>query len=159
MSKSPAIAEDLVQDVFLKIWLHRNRLTDVESFNAYLYTTLRNRCYTVLKRMATEPSGSQALEELATIEAEGFENANTEKEYLGLVDKAIDLLPLQQAKVYRLIKIQGLQREEAAKELNLSPQTVKAHLAQASKTIRAYCMTWLEFYIVVALTESFTFFS
>ena len=61
-------------------------------------------------------------------------------------DQAVDRLPSQQKKVYHLIKEHGMKREEAAVELNLSPETVKRHLSEAMQFIRVYCLSHLGVY-------------
>jgi RNA polymerase sigma-70 factor (ECF subfamily) len=63
-----------------------------------------------------------------------------EKEYNSLLQNAIDRLPSQQRQVYYLIKDQGLKRIEVAHQLQIQPETVKFHLTQAMKNIRAFCM-------------------
>ncbi len=66
-----------------------------------------------------------------------------DKEFTSLLQKAIDRLPHQQKQVYKLMKEEDLKRGEVAKLLHVQPETVKFHLAQAMKNIRAYCMLHL----------------
>jgi RNA polymerase sigma factor (sigma-70 family) len=65
------------------------------------------------------------------------------KEMISLLQKAIDRLPHQQKQVYQLIKEGDLKRGEVAELLQIKPETVKFHLAQAMKNIRTYCMLHL----------------
>ena len=140
LTESSAVAEEIVQDVFLKIWLKRHFLNEVTHFKAYLFTIARNYVFTALKRIARR----EAIEKNATGGAPLFyfdtEHRVLNKEYTRILQTAIDRLPLQQRQVYNLVKNEGYKREEAAAALQLSPETVKTHLAQAMRNIRAYCL-------------------
>jgi RNA polymerase sigma-70 factor (ECF subfamily) len=72
-------------------------------------------------------------------------------EYTRILQAAIDRLPEQQRQVYNLIKKEGLKREEAAAALQLSPETVKSHLAQAMRSVRVYCLSHLEISIALII--------
>jgi len=67
------------------------------------------------------------------------------------LQNAIDRLPNQQKQVYYLIKDQGLKRDEVAHKLHIQPETVKFHLAQAMKNIRAVCMLYLGITIIFTI--------
>jgi RNA polymerase sigma-70 factor (ECF subfamily) len=67
-----------------------------------------------------------------------------DKEYRSLLKKAIDRLPDQQKQVYHLIKERDMKREAVADILQIQPETVKFHLAQAMKNIRGFCMVHLK---------------
>jgi len=148
-------AEEIVQDVFLKIWLKREALVSIEYFRAYLFTATRHEIINALKRIArrrgitgdalpeSEPGGSDTDALLL------------DKEYQEVLRQAIERLPAQQREVYRLIKEQGLKREVVAEQLRLSPETVKVHLAKAMRSIRAFCISHLDLYIVLVLFDSF----
>lgn len=143
MTESADLAEDIVQDVFLQIWLKKDSLSEITHFKSYLYTATRNHVYNALKR--------KALQEIQDDPAghankEGSFFADTDllrKEYSLLLKQAIALLPPQQQKVYSLIKLENLKREEVAQILGLSPETVKLHLAKAQRTVRAYFISRL----------------
>ncbi|CAN5255425.1 RNA polymerase sigma-70 factor [soil metagenome] len=143
LTHSNIIAEEIVRDVFLKIWLKRNDLLQVRSFDAYLFVITRNKVYKVLKQMATNY-------QLVAIADEYVFPSNTDpsqqlldKEYTEILQTAIARLPMQQQKVYHLLKARGLKREEVARQLSIGPETVKFHLAQAMKNIRAFCLLHL----------------
>ncbi len=142
-AKSVELSEEIVQDVFLKIWLMRANLTDIQNFNAYLFVITRNHVYQVLKQTAQNykttltPVGDHLLADKNTADLV------LEKEYSLLLQKAIARLPNQQREVYTLIRDHGLKRNEVAFQLNLQPETVKFHLAQAMKNIRSFCMLHL----------------
>ena len=144
---STTIAEEIVQDVFLKIWLRRARLIEVQNFNAYLFVVTRNHVYKALKQIAKNYELTAFTEKDLLAGDNDSAGLVMEKEYNSLLRKAIDRLPNQQKKVYQYIKEKGLKREEAAGLLHLSPETVKYHLAEAMKNIRTFCMLHLDIFI------------
>jgi RNA polymerase sigma-70 factor (family 1) len=144
LTESSVVAEEIVQDVFLKIWLKRDTLPGIDHFKAYLFTMARNFVFTALKRIARKEAIESNTMQGAPLFYNDTENQLLNKEYTRILEEAIDRLPMQQKQVYNLIKIEGYKREAAATALQLSPETVKTHLAQAMRTIRAYCLAHLD---------------
>ncbi len=143
LTRSDIIAEEIVQDVFLKIWQKRADLKNIENFNAYLFIVTRNDAYKVLKDIARNHNFVILSEEDQALVINDTSDLLMGKEYSLLLQNAIDRLPNQQKQVYSLIKDQGFKREEVARKLQIQPETVKFHLAQAMKNIRAFCMLHL----------------
>jgi RNA polymerase sigma-70 factor (ECF subfamily) len=71
------------------------------------------------------------------------------KEYSSVLHEAVTRLPRKQKEVYSLIKEHGLKRDEAAYILNLKPETIKSHLAEAMKNIRSYCTLNLDMMLLI----------
>lgn len=135
ISSSQQVAEDIVQDTFLKIWLHRDQLPQVEQFNAYIFRVARNTVLSSLRRKALETViVEQKLEPVP-----GAPDAH-EQLHIKLVkevlQQAVNALPEQQQKVYRLRREGGLSIKEVARLLGISEITVKRHLTLATKTLR-----------------------
>lgn len=144
LTESPAMAEEAVQEIFMKLWIKRKDLPAIEHFSAWLYTVARNYMFTLFKRKAVS-----VCRQIRDIDPAVFFTHDTEervllKETETIIKKALHTLPPQQIKVYHLIKEKGYKKEEAAAFLNLSPETVKAHLAKAMKNIRAYCLAHMD---------------
>jgi RNA polymerase sigma-70 factor (ECF subfamily) len=147
--KSVELAEEIVQDVFLKIWLRREGLTDIQNFKAYLFVITRNHVYKVLKQIAQDYKTTLSAVEDHLLADNDAVDLVMEKEYSLLLQRAIARLPNQQREVYTLIRDHGLKRNEVACQLNLQPETVKFHLAQAMKNIRSFCMLHLNSFIII----------
>lgn len=145
VTASEAMAEEVLLDVFLKVWLKREQLPQIEHFTAWLFTVTRNHIFNLLKQAALQmhPAPLAEQEDYALTYSDNPAAILQEKEYRKVLQQAVDRLPPQQKKVYRLIKEHGLKREEAAVELNLSPETVKRHLSDAMQFIRMYCVSHL----------------
>ena len=144
LTESPAMAEEAVQEIFIKLWVKRRDIPAVEHFSAWFYTVARNYMFTLFKRKAVS-----ACRQISDIDPACFFTHDTEervllKETETIIKKALHALPPQQNMVYHLIKEKGYKKEEAAAFLNLSPETVKVHLAKAMKNIRAYCLAHMD---------------
>ncbi|GGC22491.1 DNA-directed RNA polymerase sigma-70 factor [Parapedobacter defluvii] len=153
ITHSEELAEEIVQDVFLKIWLDRERLNTVDHFPAYLNRIVRNHCFNVLRKLASETK--HMAEHLV-----GFEEADHStvenldyKDVKRILDEAVESLPAQQKRVYQLCHQEGLKYEEAAERLNLSPQTVHAYMKEALRKIRAhfknYAVSYVAFFMAL----------
>jgi len=147
LTHSVSLTEEIVQDVFLKIWQKRTDLMEIHNFSAYLFIVTRNNVYKVLKQVARNYKIILLTDEDQVLANDDTAGLVMEKEYKLLLQTAIDRLPCQQKQVYQLMKDQGLKREEVAKLLHIQPETVKFHLAQAMKNIRAFCMPHLSLFI------------
>ncbi|MGV3556548.1 RNA polymerase sigma factor [Larkinella arboricola] len=138
LTESTFIAEEVVQDIFLKLWLKRDALSMIKDFESYLFIMARNQVFSALKKSARQKQLADDLAlEIPTSENATY-NALFGQECEKIIGEAVDLLPPQQKQIYLLSKEQELKREEIAKLLQISPDTVKAHLSKAIKRIRAY---------------------
>ena len=147
LTHSNSVAEEIVQDVFLKLWLKRADLRDIQYLNSYVYIVTRNEVYRVLNQIARNYKTVLLTEDDQSLATNDSSDPLMEKEYHLLLQKAINQLPSQQQQVYRLMKDQGLKREEVAKLLEVQPGTVKFHLAQAMKNVRNFCILHLGLFI------------
>lgn len=139
MTRSAELAEDIVQEVFITLWKKREMVGLADNPEAYLFKILHNAIYTQFRKLALERQLKQTLAD-GNKEPEGspVEALLLEKENRAILETAIGQLPAQQQMVYRLAKQEGLSREEIAERLNISPNTVRNHLAAAVEYIRSY---------------------
>jgi RNA polymerase sigma-70 factor (ECF subfamily) len=149
LTRSATLSEEIVEDVFLKIWLKRNDLTEIQNFSAYLFVITRNRVYKTLKQIAKNYQTVILTEDDKISANENIEDYLLDKEYSSVLHEAVTRLPQKQKEVYSLIKEQGLKRDEAAYVLNLKPETIKSHLAEAMKNIRSYCTLYLDMMLLI----------
>jgi len=139
LSGSASLAEEIVQDVFLDLWLQRRTATTITYLSAYLNRMAGNKIYDALKQKHRQRDAQQTIdpEEDHHTPAVLLEN----KDYDAILARAIARLPEKQRLTYHLIKQQGLSRKAAATELGVSPETVKYNLEQSLRGIRAYCLS------------------
>lgn len=134
--KSREQAEEIVQNVFLKIWLKRERLTEIKNFGGYLRTVTNNLTLDALKKRAQEYKfKTEGLQQWADSD-NATEEAIILKDTAEYISLALDKLPKQQRLVYQMCYIDGLKQKEVAEKLGISPLTVKVHLREAIKGLR-----------------------
>ena len=136
MVKSRERAEEIVQDVFTRIWTRRASLMEVQHFTAYLFTIASNRTLDELRKIATESKHIKAiLQYMDDWQRNTIEEWMDEKETAAVLQSAINQLSPQRKQVYTLCRIEGKSYKEAAEILQISVKTVQAHLVESSKQI------------------------
>jgi len=138
LTESFSSTQEIVQDVFVKIWLKRATLTSIEHFDAYLFTAARNHVYNHLRSIARQRAQQAALEASLPPDsaAQAWEENEEEVALMDLLDEAIDHLPSQQKNVYILHRREHLSHAQIAERMHLSVETVKKHMSLALNTIR-----------------------
>ncbi|MBC8153930.1 MAG: RNA polymerase sigma-70 factor [Bacteroidetes bacterium] len=139
-------AEEIVQDVFLKIWQIRANLLAIKAFRAYLFTATRNQCLNYLQK-----TGRPFVVGLNYVSEDDLvsttENPQQELERMDMqqqIDTAINTLPPQCRLIFQLVKEQGLSYKEVATLLTISPRTVEAQIAIALRKLAAILHTLSE---------------
>lgn len=134
--KSQSIAEDVLQEVFLKLWMHKEKLSEIDNFSAYLTVILRNHIYNRFRKLANEELFIRKAA-ATPVEHHNYTLDNVLlNESRNLLTKAIEKLPPQQKKAFELSRIEGKKHEEIARLMNISKETVKKHVMEASRTLK-----------------------
>jgi RNA polymerase sigma-70 factor (family 1) len=136
LSGDSAQADELVQEVFLKVWLHRDKLPHILRFDNYLFTIARNQVFDMLKKLAKESEFRRQMAGLLNPNANSGEDRLVSRETELRLQRALDQLPPRQRLIFILSRHQGMKHEEIADQLQISRHTVKTHLVQALKTLR-----------------------
>jgi RNA polymerase sigma-70 factor (ECF subfamily) len=136
ITESKELTEEIVQDVFLKIWLNRSYMAELYSFEAYLQVVAKNHAFSCLKKIAREKRNSREWVNNVLQNATNVEKDTAVADIGNVIDKAVDLLPAQQKKVYILSRIEGLKQIEIAREMNISLETVKKHMVLALRFLK-----------------------
>jgi len=136
LTASPEIAEDIIQDTFLKLWKNRSSMKTIDHLGAYLYKTTRNFAINALKRMSKETIILSKLQSQQNRTNAKTDDTLVVKEVEQLLHQTIQNLPPQQKLIYTLSREQGLKHEDIAHQLHLSSSTVRNHMVQALRTIR-----------------------
>ena len=145
MTGSEHVAEEITQETFIKIWNQRESLEHVHNADAYFFTVVYRLVYKYYKKLAIDEKIEQAALS-APDSASVTEEMVITRESQRIISEAIDKVPPQQQLIYKLSKIEGLSREEIASRLNISPNTVRNHLAEAMKSLRIYLkdIAWVQ---------------
>ncbi|MFB2120942.1 RNA polymerase sigma factor [Parapedobacter sp. 2B3] len=138
MVKSAEVAEEILQEVFQRVWERRTRIDVDKSFKSFLFTIAKHLVcdffYQQTKRRDIEAY-------LVVTSSELYQHIDEElayKESESILSKAIDQLPLQRRKVYTLCKIEGKSYEEAGKILGISTSTISDHIVKATKSLKLH---------------------
>lgn len=139
------LAEEVVLDSFLKVWLKRNELPQLTNFGGWLYTLASRLAINALKDMSRhrEQQAEMPVNDLSGNLPSG-EALLVVKQYQEILRQAVQSLSGRQLEAWKLIREQGLKRNEAAALMQVSPETVKYHFELAMKNIRTFCLSRLE---------------
>ncbi|MCT4614426.1 MAG: RNA polymerase sigma-70 factor [Marinifilaceae bacterium] len=129
----PGIAEDIIQEVFIRIWEDKN-LKIRNSLRSYLFTMTRNRCLNYLRSMKIEDKDNVKLTEAQIVS--DTTDLNLDNNVYSEVKAAVSELPSQCKQIYELAIYDGLKYAEIAEELDISIDSVKVQIFRARKTLR-----------------------
>lgn len=129
-------AEEIVQEVFLKIWVKREQITDPGTFNAYIYTIAKNLIYNNLKRKVYSRRYYSYLKTSRSDHANLVEESFKFNELEETVQQIIMELPTKRKEIFLLSRNEGLSNKEIAQKLNISLRTVETHIHLALKHIK-----------------------
>jgi len=157
LTESIEVTEEIVQDVFIKIWLKKEKLLELDNFSYYLFILSKNQTLNHLRKKANDKV--RQLEWLKQFEEEVYipDDSSVIEEYRSLMDEAIEKLPPQQKKVYKLSREERLKHEEIAKMLDISPETVKKHIKLALRFIKNELSSQNDAMIVLVLSTPLIF--
>lgn len=130
------LADELVQDVFLKVWLSRDKVRHVFRFDSWLFIIARNQVFDTLKLLAKEDSARKQMANLLDPDTDTVEDQLLTKENELRLQEALSRLSPQQKLIFTMSRHQGMKHAEIASLLNISRNTVKTHLVHALKTLR-----------------------
>jgi RNA polymerase sigma-70 factor (ECF subfamily) len=137
LTRSQFYAEEIVQEIFLKIWINRSEIIRIENFGAYLNRATRNQSYTVLRKLAAQSLLEVELNDKDLQDSSNSEHRLLYKESSEILQATIESMPPQRRTIYELCHNEGLKYNEVAAKLHISPGTVHTHMKLALKTIRA----------------------
>lgn len=157
-TKSEQIAREVLQSVFIKLWEKRAQVRPDDNFEGYLVRITHNH---ILNMMRDAGRDRAKIKRAWTLMQEMHDNPETDliaKELSAVYQRAIEALPPQKKIIYRLRHQEGLSHAAIAEQLNISPLTVKKHMVEASRMIRAFITKYGELGILLfALVRSYQF--
>jgi len=130
-------AKDVVQDIFVELWLKREMLLAIRDFKPYLYVLARNQVITAYRRKHVQLRNEGLLfEGLNTLDHSAEDNAIA-KELYNQINLIVEALPETTRKCYHLSKNEGKRNQEIADLLNISEKTVRNNLSEALKRLKS----------------------
>ena len=149
--KSASLAEEVVQDVFIKLWFQKETLTGIDYFSTWLQTLARNHIIDFMRKLDVRSAADRQWAYNAGQEENTTDHKIRNAQYEQLVEKALGELSDQQRAVYKLAKEQGLTYDQIGEVLSLSPLTVKTHMQRALRSIRDFLKRHGEVYLLLLL--------
>ncbi|GAA4301551.1 sigma-70 family RNA polymerase sigma factor [Compostibacter hankyongensis] len=138
MTGSGYVTEDIIQETFLRLWIHRAEVGRMDRPVSWLYTVASNLSLSWLRARVSEHRRLARIETEHRTAPHPDEGNLSLKEIQLLVAEAVALLPPKRQQIYRLSREQGLNHQEIAEQLQLSPNTIKNQLVSALKFIKVY---------------------
>lgn len=127
-------AENIAQDVFMKLWVKRSHIASVENLDAYIYAMAHHAALDALKSVAlrshADVEGSEIADETCV------EDAIYSRELHEIIHRQIEKMPPQQRRVFRMSRVDGLKNDEIAEALHISKRTVETHITAALAELR-----------------------
>jgi len=155
MVKSPEIADELLQDVFLKVWTNRADIDLDKSFKGWIFTIAQTTVFTYYRKLALDKKMQQHVLEVFVEFYEQTEEYIFNKERMQLLNSAVDQLPPQRKEIFRLCKIEGKSYQEAAELLSISPSTVSNQLVSATKSVKRYVFFHSQEFLIFCIAAYF----
>lgn len=140
-------AEDIVHDIFLKIWDKKSTVVVEREIRTYLLTIVQNACYDYLKHQAiSDTFMEKAVQQLRMEELEYLSSSSDDlfdKQKLEAIYTTIEELPPKSRDIFKKAYLEGQKHTAIAEELNISPRTVETHVYKSLKYLRDSLVTFL----------------
>ena len=128
--------DDILQDVFVKIWLNRHRIGSAETFNAFIFTITKNAVLNLIRANLKEHSLREEIYLRSVAEEYQTQNSLEFDEIKEAIDKIVTTLPEKRQLVFKLSRTEGLPNKEIANQLGISEKTVEDHITHAIRHIK-----------------------
>lgn len=136
--KSKEAAEENVQDVFMKVWLHRENLNPDQSFKAYIFTIARNQAFNTLNKAANDLALKEAVFYESQKSHEYGDYSIREADCKKLRKQAMKQLPPKRKQIFKMSRKKGMSYEEISQELGISINTVRNQMSKALESMRVF---------------------
>lgn len=143
MVKDKDVTDEIIQELFIKLWEHHQSINEEKSFQSYLYVIAQNQVYDYFRKLASDNKLMQSL--MTGIYSQHLQVSNVDvlvenKEIAGLIKIAIDQLSPQRKMAFTLCKIEGRSYKEVSEIMGVSIATINSHITQSMQHIRAYML-------------------
>jgi len=136
--KSQTNAEELLQDVFMKVWQKRDTLDPFLSFKSYLYTIARNKCFDFLEKAANDVKLRDTIFYQSQKSYTAADLKLIESDFDEIKKKAYGTLPPKRREIFELSRENGLTYDEIGEKLGISTSTVKTQMSKALESLRSF---------------------
>ena len=138
ITQDEEVTRELVQDVFLSIWVNRREWQPKGTIRSYLYRAIKNRCLDYLKHKKIEKKWQEIMRNSRSENEATPHDDYARVELESIVQKAVNKLPKKQKMVFLLSRVQGLKYREIAEVMEISEKTVENQMAHALRKLREH---------------------
>lgn len=136
--KLPNVAEDLTQDVLMKLWIRRKTLGNVQNLDNFVFTVAKNHIVDHLRKAKSDQQYKESLMRQMKVHPPMGLDKIIYEDYKNILEGLLDELPPRQKEIFQLSRIEGLSHDEIASRLHISNKTVRNNLFLALKHIRSH---------------------
>jgi RNA polymerase sigma-70 factor (ECF subfamily) len=141
-------AEEIVQNLFYDLWTKRENINITSSLRAYLFSSTRNLCLNFIKHKKVEFKYKEHNAYLLKEDSASENDTITEQELADKIDAAVEKLPSERQKVFKMSRYDGLKYKDIAEKLNISIKTVENQMGKALKFLRDELIEFLPFILI-----------
>ncbi len=138
ITRSEELAEEIVQDVFVKIWTNRDKIDPKYNFSSFVFKVTHNHAINVLKRVAYERVAREKISKTSKNRITDTEDSVVFNDYMVIMNKAVKALPPKRKSIFDMSRNKGISHDEIAEMMGISKNTVKSQLVKATKFIKNY---------------------
>ncbi len=128
--------DDILQEVFIRIWQNRNKINTSETFNSFIFTITKNLLLNELRSRFSNQKMKEKVGKLAVPIEYSFIEQSEYHDLKEKVDRSINELPVRQKEIFTLSRINGFSHKEIAEKLNITTKTVEFHIAKSIVLLR-----------------------
>jgi RNA polymerase sigma-70 factor (ECF subfamily) len=128
--------DDILQEVFVKLWLNRQKIGNAETFNSYIFTITKNEVLNLIRTNIRNNSFKNELFQHSVAEEFQLQSQLEFNEAKSGIDQVISRLPEKRRQIFILSRTDGFSNKEIAQQLNISEKTVEDHITHAIKKIK-----------------------
>lgn len=129
--------DDIIQEVFIRIWQNRKKIKDPETFNSYIFTITRNLLLNELRSRLNQKTLKEDIRKLSIAQEYASMEQQDYKDLQNRLDKIVEELPERQKEIFMLSRSDGLSHKEISQKLQITTKTVEYHISLAIKSFKA----------------------
>ena len=149
----PDVAEDLVQDFFVWLWMNGSNLVITGSLKSYFFTSVRNKSVNYIKHLKIEEKYGDKIRE-SGLNPEKYSSWEfTESELSELIEKSMEKLPPRCREIFVMSRFEGKENVQIAEILGISKRTVELQISNALKILRTELKDYLPSILLIWLLK------
>lgn len=135
--RNPADTEEIVQEVFTRIWECRSNLDPDQSFSGYILTTTKNTIFNNNRKKVNHQAYCSYVISYLQKNMQNVEDEVIYEDLMALLAKTVDSLPPKRQEIFKLSRFQGKSYKEISQELSISEKTIETHMRLALRDIKS----------------------